>query len=309
MLTLAILCADMEASGRYLSPRAARDWWTKGLLPRPNRHSLGRGKGTETYWANPRVIQQARAAYDLLAARPRADFALLSLWLLGFPVRLGPVRAIYCKLIKRHLQMVHGNAGALPDDVVGKLSEVLARKQIKSGAPAPVRHALTDLLVEFLGIFYGVDSDLESESLTELWDMTAPYINGGESRSYSLAGLHLGDEELVSWVEYVKEIASLPAQQKTISSANDYEFIRARRLVLLVFGYLRRLPRMAGGQDDVEELGRRLLIALGRPAVPILIAVLREGTLRSNIMSSLLDFARTLRSRPEPVPHRQTARL
>ena len=50
MLTLSALCADIEASDRYLSHRAARDWWTKGLLPRPQRRGIGRGRGTETFW-------------------------------------------------------------------------------------------------------------------------------------------------------------------------------------------------------------------------------------------------------------------
>ena len=73
MLTLKALCADMEASGRYFSERKARDWWTKGLLPRPRRDWPGRGRGSVTFWTDPRISQQARAAYDLLTAHPRAD--------------------------------------------------------------------------------------------------------------------------------------------------------------------------------------------------------------------------------------------
>lgn len=295
MLTLAILCADMEASGRYLSPRAARDWWTKGLLPRPERHGLGRGRGTETFWLDPRVSQQARAAYDLLEFHPRTDIALLSLWLLGFPVSLRSVRTVYRKLINRHLRSVHGRAGKRPDDIIAKFAEILGRQQAdNNSAPTDARHALTDLAVEFLGIFYALDSELISEGLAELWEKAAPYIGGNGSRPYGFADLHPRDEDLATWAKYVKEMVSLTAQRKTISSASDYEMVRARRLVLFVFGYLRRFARAAESQDDVEELGRRLLIVLSRPAVPILIAVLREGALRRKIVSSLLDFAKML---------------
>ena len=120
MLTLHALCADMASSDRYLSPRAARDWWTKGLLPRPQRRGCGRGRGTETFWTDRRVCRQARAAYDLLAAYPRANIALLSLWLLGFPVSMRSIRAIYQKQINRHFRSVRGRAGQQPDDVVSK---------------------------------------------------------------------------------------------------------------------------------------------------------------------------------------------
>src|SRR5258708_31717389 len=93
MPTLTALCSDMEASGRYLSRRKARDWWAKGLLPRPQRHSLGRGRGSETFWTDAGVSQQARAAFDLLALHPRAAFVLLRLWTLGYPVSFRSVRA------------------------------------------------------------------------------------------------------------------------------------------------------------------------------------------------------------------------
>ncbi len=94
-------------------------------------------------------------------------------------------------------------------------------------------------------------------------------------------------------------MASLTAQRKAVLSASDYELMRARRLVGFVFGYIRRIALAADCQDDLEEFGRRLLIMLGRPAVPILVAVLREDTLRHTIMLSLLEFVQMVPRRSE----------
>jgi hypothetical protein len=306
VLTLDALCAEMEASDRYLSRRAARDWWTKGLLPRPRRHGLGRGRGTETFWTDPRVAQQARAAYDLLAACPRAEIALLSLWLLGFSVSLHTIRMIYRKLINRHLREVHGRRGQQPDDVVWNLADRLARETAKTNAaPTEARRSFAHLAFDFLEVFYGLDSEVVSEGLAELWEKVAPYMGGNASQTGGLADLRLRDEDLAVWTDYVKTIASLSAQQKMIKSASDYELMRARRLLLFVFGYLRRLVRATTHPKDFdfEAFGRRLLVVLGRLAVPILIAVLRRDDFRHKMMSSLLDFVREL-GRPVEWPAR-----
>jgi hypothetical protein len=293
MLTLNVLCAEMKASGRHFPPRTARDWWTKGLIPPPKRRGLGRGNGTETFWTDPRVSQQARAAFDLLEIRPRAEFALLGLWLLGFRVTLSPIRAIYDSLIDLHLQWVHGRDGQRADDVVGKLAEAFARRQAnEKWVPAEARHAFTDLTIDALELFYSIDGESVSEGRAELWKRAVPYINGSGSHSSGLSNLHLRDEDLAMWAKHVTEMASLTAQRKAICSASDYELIRARRIVLLVFGYLRRFARVAECQSDLEDhLGLQLLIVFGRPAVPILIAVLRHDSYRRNIISLLLAFA------------------
>jgi hypothetical protein len=208
---------------------------------------------------------------------------------------LRSIRAIYRKVIGRDLRSVHGRPGKRPDDIVGRLAEALARQQAgKNGAPRDAQQALADLAVELLEIFFGIDSELASEGLAELWEKAAPYIGTAALQTGGLAVLHPRDADIATWAHYVKAMASLPAQQNTIRRARDYEFMRARRLVLFVFGCLRRIARAAKCQDDFEKLGQRLLIVLGRPTVPILIAVLRKDAFRHKIMSSLLDFVQML---------------
>src|ERR1700748_1164763 len=109
VLTLASLRSAMEASGRPMSERKARDWLSKGLIPRPPRPGRGQGKGRPAYsWSNPRVLVQARVAHDLLERYPRAgaDLACLSLWLLGFDIDLGRVRMAYDESAEHHCSML-----------------------------------------------------------------------------------------------------------------------------------------------------------------------------------------------------------
>jgi hypothetical protein len=288
MLTLDDLCADMVATGRCLTPRAARDWWTKGLLPRPRRRSLGRGKGTETFWTEPGVAQRAHAAYDLLASYRRADTAILALWLRGSPVPLGVVRAIYIRSIGRHFRSVGGHSGRPLDEVVGRLAEGVARQNAETtAAPLKARYAMADLAVEFLGVFYGVDEEPVSDGLAALWESATSYHGDSATRQNGWADFHLQDDDLATWARYLGEMASLNAQRAAIATVTDYELTRARRLVRLVFGFLGRLPRTAGGDGEFEEFGQRSLLAFGRPAVPILIAVLREGALRQKVVLAL----------------------
>lgn len=205
---------------------------------------------------------------------------------------LGSIRAVYKKQINRHLGSIRGRAGQQPDEAVSKFAEKFARKIAKSSAaPKEAQHALADLTFEFLGVFYGVDEELASNGLAALWEKTAPYLGSEASRPSSLADIHPQDDDLASWAQYLKEMASLTAQREALTSATDYELIRARRMLHLVLG---RLAPVAECGEEFQELGRRLLIVLGRPAVPILITVLREDSLRHKAVSFILDLMRRL---------------
>src|SRR5215472_16793341 len=103
MLTVKALRSQMEASGRDFPKRKVKDWLSKGLLPRPHRPGLGQGPGRPANsWSNPRVLGQARNAYDLLDLYPRTEFARLGLWLLGYDVELRHVRSDYDTIIEQY---------------------------------------------------------------------------------------------------------------------------------------------------------------------------------------------------------------
>jgi hypothetical protein len=298
MLTLDELCTEMAATGRHLTPRAARDWWTKGLLPRPRRRGFGRGRGTETFWIEPGVIQRARATYDLLAEHRGADTAILGLWLGGFPLDLRLIRKVYQMSIDRHFRSVRGRSQRPLDEAIGQLAAMLGRQSVTARpTPAHVRYAIEDLAVEFLEAFYGLDEEVGSAGLASRWEIAAPYLGSEAPRQIGSAEFHPRDEDLATWAQCLREMASLPAQQKAIASSTDYELMRARRVVLFVFGYLGRIARATATGEQIEKFGRRLLMAFGRPAVPILITVLREEAFRQKVVSALLTTKRCYRNR------------
>lgn len=294
MLTLESLCAEMVASGRHITRRGARDWWSKGLLPQPSRRGLGRGLGTETFWTDSRVLCQAQAAYDLLSQYARSDFALLSLWLLGFPVSLATVRRIYGSRITIALRAVRGQAGQQPEDILGEIAHKTALLQAKQrGIPIDARQDLSDLALEILELFYGVEDELEPNMLADLWGSVEPYLNAHARRGHELADGHSPRDGIVMVVKLIKDTASLPAQQHAMCSAADSELVRARRLVLVTSGHLRRM--MTVNQENLEPWFYRLTIALGGRAVPILVATLANKVTRHKITQSLLEVARAAR--------------
>ena len=285
MLTLDDLCTQMIASGRHLTPRAARDWWTKGFLPPPQRRGLGRARGTETFWVNPNVLKQAQAADDLLGRHARAFTTIVGLWLLGFPIDPERVRAAYRTLIGRHYRSISGHRRLQLDDAVGELAGRISGKFSKTGAPIEGRNAVADLTAELLGAFFG----LIPEELAELWKMAQPYLTDGLSQSNRPAEFDLPDEYIAASARYLKVWFSLPAQRHAITSASDDELLRARRVVHLVLGCLRHFNRaLPSAQAESDELGRSMLIGFGRPAVPILITILRDESLRTQIIPFLL---------------------
>jgi len=297
MVTLDELCADMAASGRSITPRKARDWWTKGLLPRPKRRGLGRRKGTETFWTDPRITAQAKAAYDLLSDHSRVKTALLNLWLLGFHIELRAVRKLYGELIERNRGWICRPDELGSDNVISCLAARAGRELAKSnGAPPEARNAMTDLTLPALAAFCGVDEENAGHGLAELWKTAAPCLAGKPLRPYGLVSLQPTDDDLEKWLQSLRERVSLTEQREALLSSTDYEMMRARRLLHFVFGQLRGIALSSNHAEYVEKLGRSMLIVLGRPAVPILIKILRDTSVRHWVVSSLLAFARRRRT-------------
>jgi hypothetical protein len=213
---------------------------------------------------------------------------------LGFKIELRGVRTAYSKSIERHLHLMLAHGGKQPDENVGRLATMFARQLAnQTAAPSNVRDAITGLAEEFLQVFYGTDSEFVGEGLAELWQKAAPFVDASSASGRS-ADFNLGDEDLMTWADYLRRFVSLPAQREMVESASDYELMRARRLMRYVIGCFRRFDHSVDCRDDIESLGGWFLIVFGRPAVPILIAVLRQDTIRHEIMSWLLDAAQRL---------------
>jgi hypothetical protein len=292
MVTLAELCAAMERSQRHLTPRAARDWWTKGLLPHPQRHGLGRQKGTVTFWAEPCVIEQAKAAHDLLARHSRTFTALIGLWLLGFPIELQLVRSAWTELMARNQPHRDSRSGELPlDEAVGRLAAKVGPSLLRPDAPANVRHKATEFCNELLSAFYGVDDEPATFGLAEELVATIPYWSNGVSSSM------LFDDTHVEWlIVQARNWFSLPVQRQILCAANDYEFCRARRVLQVALGVLGRAARKLpiDQRQGLQQQGQIVVVIFGRALLLPLIAILRDPSASKHV-PTLLRLARSVK--------------
>lgn len=278
----------MAASGRPLTGRAARDWWSKGLLPRPHRRGLGQGRGTETYWPDRQVAAQAEMAYDFLAMHSRTYSAAVHLWLSGFPVELALVRGAYRRMIGRHFRSMQRHAQDDPEDRLSALADRVSRHMVKTDwLPAAIRDDVTDLVLPFLEAFFSINRGFEGDGLAELWTKIEPHLWDTKMP----ANLALSDHQIEIAAGYLRRMGSLAAQREAIRSASDYELIRAPRLVLFVLGYVRRMADLTSRSDALDAPCSNFSLAVSRPAVPILVMVVREDWLRRRITAFLLDMA------------------
>lgn len=302
MVTLAKLCAEMERSQRLLTPRAARDWWTKGLLPRPQRRGLGRQKGTETFWVQPRVIDQANATYDLLARHSRTYTVRIGLWLLGFPVELKLVRSAWAELIERNRPHRGSYSGKMPlDDAVARLAAAVGPSLLRPQAPASLKHKATEVCVEFLSAFYGVDEEPETFGLAADLAATIPYWSNGASQPLSFDDAH------IAWiVAQTRDWLSLPVQRQILRTANDHEFCRARRFLKVGLGILERTARKLpiDQRQALQQQSHIFVVIFGRMLLLPLIAALRDPSSSTHV-PMLLRLSRG--AKQQFPPFRRTA--
>ncbi len=149
MFTLADLTGTMEETGRRLTPRTARNWWTIDLLPRPQRTGLGRGQGTVSFWQDRRVVVQAEIAHDLLGLR-----------LLDFPMPMETVRAAFADQAAGHYRRGRGRSRDGLEAGLWQYVDHFVRSDARArGGSAGDEEgvALHDLTGELLELVCGVD--------------------------------------------------------------------------------------------------------------------------------------------------------
>lgn len=168
--------------GYDVSARQLTDWVHKGLLPRPQRRGLGRGKGrTRSEWAEA-CLSQAMVVADLFGMHYKARDVTIVLWLLGFPVSSSLARqailrrvdalaffADLQKTIGRDVQTADGWADAVSRLVV-EFSNILPADQ-------PALPAIDELLWQvLLNPWFRMTRDTVREVQGELQSVQAERI-------------------------------------------------------------------------------------------------------------------------------------
>jgi hypothetical protein len=293
MITVDALCTEMAKSGRPLTTRAARDWWTKGLLPRPRRQSLGRA-GFETYWPSASVVTQAVAAHDLLLRHARTDATLVRLWLMGFPIDIDRLRPAWLVLIAKDELPILGaeESGRLPEDAVGDFVASVVRSMTRDRSE--IFEHLSTVLLESFNVFFGTDEEIEGYGLAAAAKVYMRHLHP------ELPGAHQfpwSDEDCVWALGVLRNWCSLPAQREIIAGATEHEFARARRLLQIGLGAL-------GRKRESLQLGSHwpFAIVFGRAAIPVLIKLLRQPCAHQ-VVDTALQLSRQMRPRGAEVVH------
>lgn len=116
------LIAALDRHDVYVTKRKLTDWSKKGLLPPLKRIGLGQGKGTQWFWENDDVLQQAISAVHFLSLKYRADFARGRLWLAGFDVPTESGKATWLGEIANRKKFIEKSAARSRGGLEGLLS-------------------------------------------------------------------------------------------------------------------------------------------------------------------------------------------
>jgi hypothetical protein len=205
--------------------------------------------GTQTFWVDRRVIDQATDAYDLLANHARVYTAIIGLWLSGYPVELAIVRRSYLSLIDSNSVWQHRRTKPREaEDAISELIPRVANRLLRPRSPAEIKNELTDLLLPFVTSFFDLDEDDPIEGLAFNWATARPYLLNQSPTPFDFS-----DQQLQWFKDRLSDWASLPRQRDTIQTVDDHDLVRARRMVHLALGTLWRNTPQAS-RPDLEGL-------------------------------------------------------
>jgi hypothetical protein len=98
-LTQAKVIEVLQKTGRTVEARTLTDWRARGILPSLTTRGLGQGKGRQSVWEAPDILDRIAFVYDL--RRIRTEKLKLALWCCGFEVPLEHVRSAWAETIER----------------------------------------------------------------------------------------------------------------------------------------------------------------------------------------------------------------
>lgn len=308
MLTVAELIAAMDGSGRRLTPRTARNWWSVGILPRPTRTGLGQGVGTVSFWRDRRVLLQAQIAHDLLNRGVSLTGTVAGLWLVGFPAPIKVVREAFAHQIAGHFQRGRGRSRDVLEaglwEIVGRFvrQDARARGGSNEDDEAVALYALSGELLELLcGVGDGAPESADSrqwavDTATELVsriEFLAPLSGASAIPSVQAETV----EEVVTWIS---DTASLRRQQDAVVDALPHDWTRARRITRVTIGLLDRADAAASPEQHLANraLFTRLAVGWARLLFPIVLAVARNPRRRQSVTRAIFGATAIIRRGP-----------
>lgn len=309
MLTVTELIDCMAESGRRMTRRTARNWWSIGILPRPERTGRGRGIGSVSYWRDRKVLLQAQIAHDLLGKRVSLQATAADLWLVGYPVPNDIVRQAFARQVAGHYRRGRGRSRDGLEVGLWQHADRLVKwdARIRGGSQRDREgEALYDLTGGWLELLCGAGDGVPPQKGLGQWivDTTQELQTQMESLArfgrFDCVAQMPAEETITEAVTWISETASLPRQQEALHNAGAHDWSRARRIVRLAIGHLDRANRAAS--PDLHTANRVFFtcwaVGWARLLFPILLAAVRIPEQRRAVMKTIFEVAAEIRRGP-----------
>lgn len=258
------LVSEMQRLDYPITKRRLIDWIQKGLLPHPQSHGRGQGRGKVYEWSEPNILHRAIDVFELLEWHRRAAALFLPLWVLGYDVPLLEIRAGLQRLVDG---LETGVETAVPrfgdrSDLVSDLL-VTAEAQLHGQPDAPP----LPLVAAFLHAFIDPATRDWALLLEDLGNAMASAER--EHAAWSEAG------SATAAAAFIRDQLSVPQLQQTVANATEGDLAMVHRDLRTVTQSARAVASV--GMDIEPGMLIRILVTIGSWGAVLGLALRREG--------------------------------
>jgi hypothetical protein len=215
-----------------LDERRLTDWRFKRLLPPLTDRGRGQARGKHYFWRHPEIVEQTITVYQLLQRNYPSDETLLAIWLLGFSVPAGSLKAAWLSRLEK-LQLYleaktdrivrsQGTEFLHPEDKVSALTTPYARKMATQfGIDFDV---IIQPAIDAFGLSFEAGYIVDFETLRQFGDIAVLLL---QRPIDGKATMPLSDFKKI--VPFLQTNMSFAAVHEIILSATEREFVQAHR--------------------------------------------------------------------------------
>ncbi|MDP9366686.1 MAG: hypothetical protein M3Q03_00175, partial [Chloroflexota bacterium] len=268
--TTDILVAEAAKQGHGVSRAQLKRWHAAGLLPRPHRRSLGKGRGTTTIYPQSTAAQLLRLL-EIRAEGRRFDpeQALWRLWWEKWPIELGRVRTLLAQQVETQQQALfdvrHDSEGRefLDRFSEERLPRTLGRARKRAGTTAFPTAAY---------LLFTVADGTFGKEWQDRDDARTLFRALGLEHAIASLGTKRAEFEsaIAPSLQHLAEASAPAALREALATATDADLIAARDELRELVGITREAWGIIGPLLTPSNAGRDLLGLPPHEAVDLL---------------------------------------
>jgi hypothetical protein len=263
-----------------VTARKLARWHYEGLLPRPRQHSIGRGRGTHTFYP-PGTTHQLLSLCEIHKNERRLAHVAWKLWWQGYDVNMDYIRSFINDVLNEWQRYINDYA-ANPSSRIRNKSLRKAMRRVENKA---------ELERALLQIVSGGFDPKQKAADEVVWDVEAAI--GLEPGNMQLENRPRLNSDFLYKLSHIIKPVSLSS---ALSGSSDQDLIEARdgaRWLLSIFESLRLLTKESLPKHNWWIINLGALIPEVRPDIQALAVLLFRkvlsgedgGAIRRNIQS------------------------